>query len=130
MIKLFKRVDWDDRIPRNIKFMRVRVRLDPWMPVTSGFILRLDDGSRTWIQCRYERVHKLCTRCGSIGHTRDQRNESMNEIERMLILQKHRIQRLHQVQYGYDSLDPHFHNELRVFMIGEGTGLLRPVMET
>nr|POE77210.1 hypothetical protein CFP56_58006 [Quercus suber] len=33
----------------------------------------------------------------------------------MLICQKRRIQRLFQVQFGYDTLEPHFHNELRAF---------------
>ena len=81
---VLERVDWEDCIPRNIRFMRIRVQVDPWMPLTAGFMLRLDDGSRTWVQCRYERVHKLCTRCGLIEHMRSQCNESMDMIERML----------------------------------------------
>ena len=82
---ILERVDWEDYIPRNIRFLRVRVRVDPWMPLTAGFMLRLDDGSRTWVQCRYERVHKLCTQRRLIGHLRSQCNESMDMIERMLI---------------------------------------------
>ena len=92
---ILERVDWEDCIPRNIRFLRVRVRVDPWMPLTAGFMLRLDDGSRTWVQCRYERVHKLCTWCGLIGHMRGRCNESMDEIERMLIRQRNRIQHMH-----------------------------------
>ena len=76
------------------------------MPVFFGFMLLLDDGIRTWIQCRYERVHKLCTRCGLIGHTRGQCNESLVEVERLLIKQRNRIQRFHLVPYGFDSLEP------------------------
>ncbi|XP_075669721.1 uncharacterized protein LOC142639421 [Castanea sativa] len=67
-----EKVDKEDRFPRNIRFLRAKVRIDPWMPMFFGFKLRLDDGTRTWIQCRYERVHKLYTRCGMIGHTRGQ----------------------------------------------------------
>ena len=115
LIGFVERVDCDDHIPRNIRFLQVRVSLDPWMPLISGFILRLDDGSRTWIQCRYERVHKLCTRCGLIGHTRRQCNESMDEVERCLIRQRQRLQRIFHVQYGFDAMEPHFHNELRAF---------------
>ena len=85
------------------------------MLVVSGFMLRLDDGTETWVQCRYERVHKLCTKCGLIGHTRSQCSESIDEVECMLIRQRQRIQRLHQVPYAYDSLEPHFHNELRAY---------------
>ena len=66
MMGLLERVDWEDKIPRNIRFMRVKVRIDPWLPVIVGFMMRLDDGSRVWIRCGYERVHKLCTKCGLI----------------------------------------------------------------
>lgn len=50
---IFERLDWEDNMSRNIHFMRARVRIDPWLLVVSGFILRLDDGSKVWIQCRY-----------------------------------------------------------------------------
>lgn len=109
----FEKIDWDERLPRNIRFMRIKVRLNLWMPVVSGFMPCLDDGTRTWIQCRYERVHKLCTKCGLIGHARSQCSESMDEMERMLIRQRHRIQRLYHVPFAFDSLEPQFHNELR-----------------
>ena len=97
LIGYVEKVDWEDYIPRNIRFMQVRVHLDPWMPIISRFILRLDDGSRTWIQCRYEKVHKLCTRCGLIGHTKGQCNESLDEVERCLIRQRQHIQRIYHV---------------------------------
>ena len=84
MIGILERVDWEDGVSRNICFMRIKVRIDSWLPVFSGFMLRLDDGSRVWIQCRYERIHKLCTRCGLIGHTRGQCMHSMDDIEIML----------------------------------------------
>ena len=80
-----------------------------------GFMLSLDDGTRTMIQCSYERVHKLYTRCGLIGHTRGQCNENLAEVERLLIRQRNRIQRFHHVQYGFDSIEPQFHNELRAY---------------
>ena len=112
---VLEKVDWVDRLPRNIRFLRAKVQIDLWMPVFSGFMLRLDDGTRTWIQRRYERVHKLCTRCGLIGHTRGQCNENLVEVERLLIRQRNRIQRFHHVQYGFDSIKPQFHNELRAY---------------
>ena len=114
MIGPVEKVDWEDRLPRNIRFMRLKVRLNPWMPVVSGFMLRLDDGTQTWIQCCYERVHKLCTKCGLIGHTSSQCNESF-DVERMLIRQRQRIQRLYQVPFAYDPLEPHFHSKLRAY---------------
>ena len=87
MIGAFEKIDWEERLPRNIRFMRIKVRLNPWLPIVSGFMLHLDDGTRTWIQCRYwgGGAHKLCTKCGLIGHARSQCNESMDEVEHMLI---------------------------------------------
>ena len=49
MIGSFKKIDWEDRLPRNIRFIRIKVRLNPWMPVVSRFMLRLDDGTETWV---------------------------------------------------------------------------------
>lgn len=70
MLGMYERIDWDASTPKNIRFMRIRVRADPWHPLMAGFVLRLDNGDRIWIQCRYERVHKICTKCGLIGHNR------------------------------------------------------------
>ena len=89
--------------------------MDPWMPVFRGFMLRLDDGSRVWVQFRYECVHKLCTRCGLIGHSRGQCTQDMDEIERWIHRQRRRIQRIHQVQFGFDVLEPLFANNLRAY---------------
>ncbi|KAF3968912.1 hypothetical protein CMV_007251 [Castanea mollissima] len=33
-----------------------QVRLDPWLPMLVGFMLKLDDGTRTWFQCK-DRLH-------------------------------------------------------------------------
>ena len=79
----------------------------------SGFVLRLDDGSKVWIQCRFERIHKLCARCGLIGHNRGQCTHCMDDIELMLYRQHLRIQDLHQVQFRFDALQPQFSNYLR-----------------
>nr|POE81150.1 hypothetical protein CFP56_75245 [Quercus suber] len=92
MIGDFEKIDWEERLPRNIRFMRIKVPLNPWLPVVSGFMLRLDD-----------------------GHARSQCNESMDEVERMLIYQRHRIQRVYHVPFAFDTLEPQFHNELRAY---------------
>ena len=113
MMGIVERVDWEDTMPRNIRFMRNKVRVDPWLPLIAGFMLRLDDGSRVWIQCRYERLHKLCTRCGLIGHARGHCSHRLDDVEVMLFRQRLRIQELYQVQYRFDGLQPQFTNELR-----------------
>lgn len=75
----------------------------------------MDDGSRVWIRCNYERVHKLCTKCGLIGHSRGQCTHCMQDIEIMLFRQRLRIQDLHQVQFRFDALQPQFSNDLRAY---------------
>ena len=49
MIGSFEKIDWDDRLLRNIRYMRIKVRLNPFMPIVSGFMHHLDNGTRTWI---------------------------------------------------------------------------------
>lgn len=115
LMGIMERVDWEGTIPRNIRFMRIKVRMDPWLPVIASFMLRVDEGLSIWIQCRYERAHKLCTGCGPIGHTCRQCTHSMDDIERMLNRQRLKLQDLHQVQYRFDALQPQFTYELRAF---------------
>ena len=115
LMGIVERVDQEDKIPRNIQFMRVKVKIDPWLLVIASFMLRLDNGARIQIQCRYERVHKLCTRCGLIGHTRGQFTHNMEEVELMLFRQRQCIQELHQMQYRFDAVQPQFTNELRAY---------------
>lgn len=115
LISIFERVDLDYRVPRNITFMRKRVRVDPWAPLLAGFMLKLNDGTSVWIQCRYERIYKICKQCGLIGHTRGHCTQSMDAVEASLYRQRMRIQRLHQVQFRFDTLEPLFTNDLRVF---------------
>lgn len=45
LMGIVERVDWENKIPRNIWFMRIRVRIDPWSPVLAGFMLRTEEGS-------------------------------------------------------------------------------------
>uniref|UniRef100_A0A2N9H6E1 CCHC-type domain-containing protein n=1 Tax=Fagus sylvatica TaxID=28930 RepID=A0A2N9H6E1_FAGSY len=115
MLGVYERIDWETHIPRNIRFMRIKVRMNPWLPLIAGFMLRLDDGNRVWIQCRYERIHKVCTKCGMMGHTRTQCTYLMTDIEQLLHRQRQRIQEEFHVQYGFDPMEPHFVNELKAF---------------
>lgn len=46
---IFEWVYREDLMPRNIRFMRIRVRMDPWLPVVASFMLHLDDDSNVWI---------------------------------------------------------------------------------
>ena len=115
IIGLFERIDWDANLPRNIRFMCIRVRVDPWLPLLAGFMLRLDNGDTIWVQCRYERLHKLCTKCGLIGHIRAQCTYLMEDVEEILHRQRQRIQNQFHVQYGYDPMESHYINEIKAF---------------
>ncbi|GMP98863.1 hypothetical protein CsSME_00046583 [Camellia sinensis var. sinensis] len=60
------KVDIASLMPRNIRFLRLRVWVSLDKPLISGFFLKFRDGQQHWISCRYERVCKIC---GRIGHT-------------------------------------------------------------
>ncbi len=92
MLGMYERIDWTDSTPRNIRFMRIRVHVDPWMPLVAGFLLRLENRDRIWIQCRYECVYKVCTKCGLIGHNRPQCKYLLSEVEHFFHTQQQRIQ--------------------------------------
>lgn len=38
-------------------------------PLVLGAFLRLENGDLTWVQFGYERVFKVCFKCGCVGHT-------------------------------------------------------------
>ena len=77
-------MDWQPTFPRNIRFLRLQVRIDPWLPLVAGFILKCDDGQYMWIECCYERNFKICKKCGLIGHSRNQCHMDIAEVEDLL----------------------------------------------
>ncbi|KAI8023918.1 hypothetical protein LOK49_LG03G00614 [Camellia lanceoleosa] len=48
------KVDIDSLMPRNIRFLRLRVWVSLDKPLISGFFLKFPDGQQYWISCRYE----------------------------------------------------------------------------
>lgn len=50
-------------------FLRVRVHIDPLKSLVQNVRLRLEDGSHSWAECKYERVFRSCAYCHMIGHT-------------------------------------------------------------
>uniref|UniRef100_A0A2N9E636 DUF4283 domain-containing protein n=1 Tax=Fagus sylvatica TaxID=28930 RepID=A0A2N9E636_FAGSY len=84
IIGLFERIDWDANLPRNASCVS-----------------------------EYERLHKLCTKCGLIGHIKAQCTYLMEDV--ILHRQRQRIQNQFHVQYGYDPMEPHYINEIKAF---------------
>ncbi|GMQ06130.1 hypothetical protein CsSME_00050837 [Camellia sinensis var. sinensis] len=78
------KVDNDSLMPRNIRFLRLRVWVFLDKPLISGFFLKFRNGQQHWISCRYERVCKICRNCGRIGHTINACALSFEEAQRQL----------------------------------------------
>ncbi|OMP10709.1 hypothetical protein COLO4_04339 [Corchorus olitorius] len=77
-------VDWANRRPRNIRFMRVRVRIDPWKPLVVGCMLKRTNGVISWVEFQYETIKKHCFNCWIIGHTHPICQHINAKIETML----------------------------------------------
>ncbi|KAI9093407.1 hypothetical protein K1719_027421 [Acacia pycnantha] len=56
----------NDRYFRN--FLHARVMLDLRRSLASGFWMDKPDGSRFWIDIRYEKLQCFCYNCGRVGH--------------------------------------------------------------
>ena len=106
-------VDWTEIFPRNISFLRVRVWIDPNTPLMAGSMLRRDDGVMTWVEFRYERIHTVCLRCGSIGHTAPHCPQLNPDIERMINDQMESNNRRFDYETGYDLQNILFTNNIR-----------------
>ncbi|CAI9098927.1 OLC1v1035666C1 [Oldenlandia corymbosa var. corymbosa] len=60
-------IDGWERWEKGYLCARVWVRIDD--PIVPGFYTQVEGGRKVWIYYEYERVHKICQRCGRIGHT-------------------------------------------------------------
>ena len=86
-------VDWNEVMLRNLRFMRVKAWINPYAPLIAGGLLLQDDGVMIWIEFRYERVYKICRRCGTIGHTLTHCPHLNLDIKRMIGEQMDVLQR-------------------------------------
>ena len=68
----------------------------------------MDNGAKQWIQCRYEQVFKLCTKCRMIRNERLQWSSEADEVERMLHAQRLRLTELQGVQFEFQAMAAHF----------------------
>ena len=50
-------------------FMRVRVTLDVYQPLCRGRVIKLEEGGKTWVNFKYERLPNICYWCGCFDHS-------------------------------------------------------------
>ena len=102
------------KIGRTRHHRNIRVQVDPLKPLLAGSVLKMDNGVKQWMQCWYEQVFKLCTKCRMIGHERLWWTLEV-EVERMLHAQRLRLTELHGVQFKLEATAAHFSNEMMAF---------------
>lgn len=69
LVGIVLEVDRNPNIPRNIRFLHVKVCIRLEEPLLMGTMISLDTESFAWVTIRYERVFNLCQQCGRIGYS-------------------------------------------------------------
>ncbi|OMO88436.1 hypothetical protein COLO4_20258 [Corchorus olitorius] len=109
-------VDWVNKKPRNIRFVRVKVSVDLNSPLMPGSIVNRDDGTSQWVQFRYERINKLCMSCGMVGHNHRYCTMPYEEAERRINTTISRISQRYNLPINREDHHPHFTNRMRAFL--------------
>ena len=55
IISLIEWIDWSASNPKNMRFLKLKIRVKPQSPLFMGFMLKLDEDRYQWIQCKYGR---------------------------------------------------------------------------
>lgn len=109
-------VDWSPEFPRNLRFMRIKVRIPVDSPLLMGFVFNTDDNRDLWVQCQYERTYRICTGCGRIGHTHPACDWLEQRANANLHMQMNSINARLGLQIGFMVTRLHFVNEARGFL--------------
>ncbi|KAK2977946.1 hypothetical protein RJ640_014226 [Escallonia rubra] len=73
-------VDWPPDGNRTFDYIRARVRINPFRPVVAGtYVALLGTRRPEWIPFSYEKIFRVCFRCGIIGHSNYMCNKSVEE---------------------------------------------------
>ncbi|KAF7841338.1 Endonuclease/exonuclease/phosphatase [Senna tora] len=110
-----REIDWAPTCPRNLRFLRIRVRIPIHTPLLMGVILRTDEGEHLWIQCRYERIFRLCRGCGRIGHLPHECDRNREQVDLTLDAQRQWIQEQYGNEFGTMVEQAYFVPEARRF---------------
>lgn len=83
---------------RNLNFLRVRVRIDPAQPLLMGVYILLDNHRTIWVQFRYERIFRICHKCGCLGHIVRDCRKNQGQVQAAIDEQKRNIRHHFNVQ--------------------------------
>ncbi|KAI8560290.1 hypothetical protein RHMOL_Rhmol04G0243700 [Rhododendron molle] len=72
-------VDWSEVRTRSLDFFRFKIRIHTDEPLIPGAFIELLEGDFHWIPFRYERLFRICYKCGRIGHSNHACNYSLVE---------------------------------------------------
>lgn len=109
-------VDSTDQGIRNLRYLRVQVNLDPHKPFLMGFYIQLANGRIIWIQLRYERVFRICRKCGCIGHIDRDCKKGRAEVQLAVDEQKAEFKRRLFCSLLVDHSHPLFVSEAAAFL--------------
>lgn len=98
-----------------MRFLRVKVRVRLDEALLMGLMVALDTGGFAWVTIRYERIYKLCRRCGRIGHSYAHCPWDNDEVSDALDTQMNRLLQCTNVEQGISFTRTHFINEARRF---------------
>lgn len=112
-------MDWSPSTPRNIRFLRAKVRVRISEPLLMGTMIGLDTGGFVWITIRYERIYKLCRNCGRIGHSYPHCPWTNEEISEAIDEQMNRLYEVNRAEMGMSFTRTHFVSEARRFLNNE-----------
>jgi len=51
------------------KFMRIRVEMDISLPLCRGRVVSMENGKKSWVTFKYERLPNICYWCGRMDHS-------------------------------------------------------------
>lgn len=112
----FLESDWAPQMPRNIRFLRAKVRIRIDEPLLMGTMISLDSGGFAWVTIRYERVFKLCRNCGRIGHSYPHCPWTDEEITEAIDEQMNRLEHINGAGMGMSFTHTHFVSDARRFL--------------
>lgn len=88
-------VDFQDQGIQILRYLRVRVQVALAQPLMMGFYLKLNNGVDIWIQFPYERIFRICRKCGCVGRIQRDCSKEKVEIQATIDVHKQSIQQRH-----------------------------------